>query len=88
MTPTTTPTVTVTEHGTYTHGKPRRGEGGWYRIDQWAGNTGTMAADIFHTAGPDDDTPRHPLSSYDPECSWCWLGYSHTEAAHAKEAGR
>lgn len=32
--------------------------------------------------GANDDTPRHDMSDYNPECSCCWLNITHTDALH------
>lgn len=81
-------TTTTTSHGTYTHGTPQRTESGWTRVDQWEASEdggGMTAADLFHCTGRDDDTPRHDIGrGYVSTCSWCWLGYGHTEAEHAR----
>jgi hypothetical protein len=41
---------------------------------------------VVHLASRDDTTQRHAIypCGYDLHCSWCWLGYSHSEAAHAQ----
>lgn len=37
-------------------------------------------------ADASDNGPEHSINrGYDPNCSWCWLGYGHTEAEHAKK---
>jgi hypothetical protein len=40
--------------------------------------------DGVHAATRDDHGPVHPThpTGYEADCSWCWLGYRHTEAAH------
>ena len=34
------------------------------------------------SAGPDDRTPAQV--AYEHDCSWCYLGYAHTQAEHTK----
>jgi hypothetical protein len=38
-----------------------------------------------HVVGPDDTSPIHHIypDGYDSTCGWCWLGYTHSERAHA-----
>lgn len=38
-----------------------------------------------HLASRRDTSPQHLMypSGYDSRCIWCWLGYAHSEAAHA-----
>ena len=39
----------------------------------WADRTGS------------DESPPHPTyREYNGDCSWCWLGYGHTQNAHAE----
>ena len=64
--------------GMETHTNPapeaRRIDG---RLTYWTA-TGAVAA------GKDDRTNTHSIyHAYDADCSYCWLGYSHTEACHA-----
>ena len=37
-----------------------------------------------HATSHDDTSGYHQTypTGYDPRCSWCWLGYPHTENAH------
>lgn len=38
----------------------------------------------YFAAGPHDASPHHDtLSHYEASCSYCWLGFGHTEEAHA-----
>lgn len=54
----------------------------WSRIDDRVG-------DHTHVTGPDDMSPVHFQSTgYDERCNWCWLGYSHSEAEHAREIAK
>jgi hypothetical protein len=55
----------------------RRMDGYGDRYNMWIGPDGSE----YHAAGPDDNGPAH--RGYNSSCSWCWLGASHTEQAHA-----
>lgn len=55
-----------------------RADGGYYRREDGA---------TTHLEGCADTSPRFKMydgrtSNYDPACSWCWLGYGHSELAH------
>jgi len=43
-----------------------------------------------HVTGRDDHSPVHRMwpTGYAPECSWCWLGYTHSEWMHAERLSR
>lgn len=55
-----------------------------YRIDRGWGRR-DEDGHTTHLAGPDDVSAYHHQypTGYDSRCSWCWLGYSHSEDAHA-----
>lgn len=55
----------------------RRRDGYDDRYYMWIGPDGSE----YHAAGSDDNGPAH--RGYNSSCSWCWLGASHTEQAHA-----
>ena len=57
---------------------------GWVR---WV--EGGDHAAYMHAAGPDDGTAEHWIyGGYDDRCGWCYLGATHTEAAHDRSVGR
>ena len=61
-----------------------------YRIERYTPNDGRPAViERRFSAGPDDTSgPRSVYpSGYDSRCSCCYLGFSHTEAAHEKSSG-
>lgn len=41
-------------------------------------------------ADKDDKTPIHAVypDGYNPDCSHCWLGATHSEAAHKQQTAR
>jgi hypothetical protein len=54
-------------------------------IRRFPRDPGFYRSDRCHVAGPDDFSPVHHTypTGYDSECSWCWLGHTHSEEAHA-----
>ena len=76
-----------TKYGTNEPGKPYFSNGGcWRRLDVWTSDrTGEVSHELHFAAGPDDSSPviDHSLQGeYNPECSCCWLNFSHTVEAH------
>lgn len=58
-----------------------------YRIDDYHSNDeGYTGTDRFFATSTQDFSPPHDIGlyheGYNPECSCCWLGFPHTEAAH------
>ena len=52
---------------------------GYFRRDE--------SGHVCHLAGPADTSPEHVTydrgyAGYDANCSWCWLGYTHSDDAH------
>lgn len=78
------------QYGTLTLGVPYlHGQGAdrrWIRCDHWesATPTGESGGQITYVAGPEDLTDVHPHwgPGYNPRCSCCWLGITHTTACH------
>jgi hypothetical protein len=56
---------------------------GWVRYDPYeTQHDGTVLITV-HVAHGQDKSPRwDTLNHYEPTCGWCWLGYTHSEAAH------
>jgi hypothetical protein len=81
-----------TPYGVNEIGRPQRcSEGGGYeRIDRWtADSDGRVELERRFANGPDDLSPMARLEyagkgnyRYHPKCACCWLGFSHTLAAH------
>ena len=74
-------------------GKPQRSDGSWFRVDTFTNyRNGESTRERHFAAGPEDDSPLfcsyitagdYPgIGKYDPDCSCCWLNFSHTVAAH------
>lgn len=61
-----------------TYSDPVRGESNWYRMEY--GSDGISVR--VWLASKDDATYAGPSPKYDARCSWCWLGYAHSQAAH------
>ncbi len=53
----------------------RRFSGNWVRWED---------GHCVHAAGNDDHSPIHTTypTGYNPECSHCWFGHSHTSERH------
>lgn len=56
------------------------------RRDVWTSKaTGEQFTEPAFATGPDDDSRRHDHTighGYNPRCSCCWLGFTHTERYH------
>jgi len=90
----TTARIDELKHGTNEIGQPyRSAEGSWFRVDTYTSrSTGEVSRERHFAAGPEDDSPLfcsyYPedgtpgWGQYDPDCSCCWLNFSHTLAAH------
>lgn len=66
-----------------TYSEPERAESAYYRIE--TGPDGYRAR--VWLASRTDDTYAQPGPAYDGDrCTWCYLGYPHTPAAHEQKA--
>jgi hypothetical protein len=74
-------TTYTSDHGTRTVGRRRVVDRGWVRADILTTSDGRTDRQDVHATGRNDLSNAH--SGYHPECGWCWLGYPHTEQAHA-----
>lgn len=83
--------IETTDYGTNEIGVPYRSEGQtWFRNDIYRSSSGEVNERRF-AAGPEDQSPmaRNMYAGkgnchYDPNCSCCWLGFSHTLDYHNK----
>jgi hypothetical protein len=79
---------TITEYGTYEHGRPYySGVSSYRRSDTWIPNDKASCKDISHdllfAASMSDQSPIY-LGPYNGNCSCCWLGFGHTTEAHKR----
>jgi len=90
------PTITVYENtdlgSTLTTGQAYySGHGQWFRRDRYRNKNGETSLERYFAAGAFDQSP--PLrfwgdtSSYNSECSCCWLGFGHTVDRHNANLG-
>lgn len=74
-------TAYITHFGISESGRPYRYED-YRRHDEPERPIFEMAA----AASMDDYSPRHDTHRhYHADCTFCWLGHTHTEAAHVKD---
>ncbi len=82
-------TITTTQYGAYEHGTPYRTQcGTCQRVDTYRSDSPDLDGnrDRAFAANIKDDSPIYS-GPYNPSCSCCWLGFTHTTAAHNAKAG-
>jgi hypothetical protein len=82
-----TATIHEAEYGTFHIAAG--GYEGTRRYEMRAKADGTRTMEGRFCVGRSDVSPPHRTypSGYSAECSSCWLGFSHTQAAHARSVG-